>query len=264
MAFLELDTISLRYGTAKNRQLPPLTVRDVSLGVERGQFVAVVGPSGCGKSTLLKMIAGLLAPTMGAVRVNGVEVRRPLGNVGMAFQNPTLLPWRSTLHNVLLPLEVAQTVRNDYRKSPHEFKQRAMALLGQVGLADFANTHPYQLSGGMQQRASLVRALIHQPEILLLDEPFAALDAFTREELWAALQELWRNSGCTVVLVTHDLREAVYLADTVLVMGGRPGQIVHRRSVDLPRPRTLEGTYATAFIDIVHELRDWIGRVRQQ
>jgi NitT/TauT family transport system ATP-binding protein len=259
--FLQLQNISLRYN--KDRSAP-LTVRDINFSLHKGQFLAVVGPSGCGKSTLLKMIAGLLPPTLGQVLVAGQVVRVPLGNVGMAFQNATLLPWRNTLQNVLLPLEVAANQRQAYAHNPRPFVERAKQLLEQVGLADFLQKHPYELSGGMQQRVSLVRALIHQPEILLLDEPFAALDAFTREELWAALQTLWQNSGCTVVLVTHDLREAVYLADSVAVMGGRPGEVLHQRQVDLPRPRTLEASYRSDFVEIVHELRDWIGKVRDQ
>ncbi len=254
--FVELENVSLAYGGGT------VAVAECSLRVERGEFTALVGPSGCGKSSLLKVVSGLMPPSSGFAVVDGREVAGPRGRIGMAFQNATLLPWRSTLDNVLLPLEVAEHERRTFRARRAEHVERAMALLRTVGLEEFADHAPYQLSGGMQQRANLCRALIHGPDLLLLDEPFAALDAFTREELWGVLQDLWLKQRFTVILVTHDLREAVYLADTVHVVSKRPGRIVESRRVDRPRPRTLENTFEPAFVDIVHELRHAISVVR--
>ena len=181
----------------------------------------------------------------------------------MAFQAPTQLPWRTTLDNVLLPLEIVEPYRSQFRRQRDAFARRAKALLATVGLAGYEDKFPWQLSGGMQQRASICRALVHEPRMLLLDEPFGALDAFTREELWCVLRDLWQERRFTVILVTHDLREAVFLADTVYVMSQRPGRIVAQRSIGLPRPRELDVTYTEAFSSTVHELRERIGLVRK-
>jgi NitT/TauT family transport system ATP-binding protein len=180
----------------------------------------------------------------------------------MAFQAPTLLPWRTTLDNVLLPLEIVEPYRSDFRRKRGEYVERARALLASVGLAGNEDKYPWQLSGGMQQRASICRALVHDPKLLMLDEPFGALDAFTREELWQMTRDLHADKRFTVILVTHDLREAVFLADTVYCMSNRPGRIVARKEIDLPRPRDLEVTYSERFTELVHELREHIGRVR--
>jgi NitT/TauT family transport system ATP-binding protein len=231
-------------------------VEDVSLEIARGEFIAVVGPSGCGKSSLMKLISGLHPPASGSLTLDGKPIAGPLKSVGMAFQNSNLLPWRTALENVLLPLEIVEPYRRDF--SRQKYAAKANALLESVGLHGFADKHPWELSGGMQQRTSICRALIHEPEILLLDEPFGALDAFTREELWCALRDLQAARQVTVMLVTHDLREAVFLADTVYVMSSRPGRIVRRCEVELPRPRDLEVTYTQAFQDVVHELRSLI------
>ena len=233
-------------------------LEEVTLDIAHGEFIAVVGPSGCGKSSLMKLISGLHAPASGSLTFEGKPVTGPLKSVGMAFQNSNLLPWRTALENVLLPLEIVEPYRSNFDR--RKFSGKAKELLHSVGLADFTEKHPWELSGGMQQRASICRALIHEPEILLLDEPFAALDAFTREELWSALRDLQAARKVTVMLVTHDLREAVFLADTVYVMSSRPGRIVHRCEVPFPRPRDLELTYTPEFQDIVHELRSLIGR----
>ena len=174
----------------------------------------------------------------------GEPVTGPLKIVGMAFQNPTLLLWRSTLDNVLLPLEIVQPHRRRLRSQRAAYVAAAEELLALVGLSGYGGHHPWQLSGGMQQRASLCRALIHEPALLMLDEPFAALDAFTREELWCVLRDLWQRKRCTVILVTHDLREAVFLADTVHVMSARPGRIKVTRTIDLPRPRNPDDCYS--------------------
>jgi NitT/TauT family transport system ATP-binding protein len=233
-------------------------IEDVSLDVARGEFIAVVGPSGCGKSSLMKLISGLHAPLAGSLTVEGRPVSGPLKSVGMAFQNSNLLPWRSALDNVLLPLEIVEPYRRGFKRE--KYKGKAVDLLHSVGLHGFTDKFPWELSGGMQQRTSICRALIHEPEILMLDEPFGALDAFTREELWCALRDLQSQRRVTVMLVTHDLREAVFLADTVYVMSSRPGRIVQRREIDIPRPRDLEVTYTQHFQDIVHELRTLIGK----
>lgn len=258
--FVELDDVSLRYGEPDGT----LAITRVSLGIERGEFAAVVGPSGCGKSSLMKLVSGLLPPTAGQIRVAGQRVNGPLKIVGMAFQNPTLLPWRDTLSNTMLPLEIVQPHRSRLARHRDEYVAAAHKLLAAVGLAGFEKKQPWMLSGGMQQRASLCRALIHQPELLMLDEPFAALDAFTREELWAVLQDLWIERKFTCTLVTHDLREAVYLADVVFVMSARPGRIVATHRVAMPRPRTLDMTFAPSFIDIVHTIRNEIASARSQ
>ncbi|MDQ3396262.1 MAG: ABC transporter ATP-binding protein [Deinococcota bacterium] len=258
--FVSLDGVSMAY----DRQgQGTLALEGVDLSMKEGEFVAIVGPSGCGKTTLLKLVSGLAPALRGSVSVAGKPVKGPLRNVGMAFQNASLLPWRTTLANVLLPLEIAPAHKRSYRKNPRPYVAAARELLAAVGLAGFEDKHPWELSGGMQQRASLCRALIHEPEILLLDEPFAALDAFTREELWLALQTLWETRRCTVMLVTHELREAVFLATTVYVMSKRPGRIVSRTEVTLPRPRDLEDPYRGAFTDLVHDLRLQIARVQR-
>ena len=252
---VELDKVALAYGAGASA-IPALA--DATLSIEKGEFIAVVGPSGCGKSTLMKLVTGLLPPTAGAVRVHGQIVKKPIKGVGMAFQNPTLMPWRTTRDNILLPLEVVEPYKSRFRASRAEYAAKVDALLASVGLGGFGDRFPWQLSGGMQQRSNLCRALIHEPEILMLDEPFGALDAFTREELWGIMQALWLERRFTAVLVTHDLREAVYLADTVYVMSRRPGRIVQRRIIDLPRPRTLASTFEPGFVSIVQELRSRI------
>ena len=238
-------------------------VEDITLSTRDGEFIAIVGPSGCGKSTFMKLATGLKRPSKGTVSVGGQQVTGPLKIVGMAFQAPTLLPWRTTLDNVLLPLEIVEPYRSQFRARKAEFADRARELLRTVGLDGYEDKYPWQLSGGMQQRASICRALIHEPRMLLLDEPFGALDAFTREELWNVLRDLWTARRFNVILVTHDLREAVYLADTVYVMSKRPGRILAKREIDLPRPRDLEITYTERFTEYVHELRARIGEIRK-
>jgi NitT/TauT family transport system ATP-binding protein len=256
--FINLESVSLAY----DADADGLTLDRVSMGIGQGEFVAVVGPSGCGKSTLMKLVTGLLPTTSGEVTVDGKVVRRPIKGVGMAFQNATLLPWRTTLKNVMLPLEIVQPFKSERRRKRAEHAARAQAMLNAVGLGAFAAKFPWQLSGGMQQRASLCRALVHEPKLLMLDEPFAALDAFTREELWGVMQALWLQHGFSVILVTHDLREAVYLADRVFVMSKKPARIIFERKIDLPRPRTVEGSFEPHFIDLVHELRGKIIEAR--
>jgi NitT/TauT family transport system ATP-binding protein len=257
-AFVEVDQVDLAYDEVSGN-----AIEDVSLSMQEHEFIAMVGPSGCGKSTFMKLCSGLRRPNKGHVVVEGREVSGPLKIVGMAFQNATLLPWRTTLDNVLLPLEIVQPYRASFKQKKEEYAERAKALLRSVGLDGYEHRFPWELSGGMQQRVSICRALVHEPKLLLLDEPFAALDAFTREELWCILRDLWMLKRFTVVLVTHDLREATFLADTVYVMSKRPGRILAKRNIDIPRPRELEVTYSEKFAGIVLELREHIGRIRK-
>jgi NitT/TauT family transport system ATP-binding protein len=260
-SFVDLDRVWLRYGEEGEGTL---ALQDATLSVGAGEFVAVVGPSGCGKSTLMKVITGLWPPTAGSVTVAGKPVTGPLSITGMAFQNPTLLPWRTTLDNIMLPLEIVQPHAGRLRRDRSAYEAKARDLVALVGLTGFEKHFPWQLSGGMQQRASLCRALIHDPGLLMLDEPFAALDMFTREELWLAVQDLWLAKRPTVILVTHDLREAGLLADRVLVMSSRPGRIIAERTVELPRPRTLAMSYEPYLVELVHDLREHISTARMQ
>lgn len=257
---IKLEGAEVIYGRGKKatQALAP-----THLKVEKGEFVALVGPSGCGKSTILKLASNLLAPSSGHVHVGGREVGAKRVGVGMAFQNPTMLPWLSVRDNVMLPLKIVPPFRARYRQERKgEFRERAEALLEKVGLKGFGDKKPWQLSGGMLQRASLCRALIHDPELLLLDEPFGALDQFTREELWGILQNLWLESQPTVLLVTHDLREAAFLGTRICVMSPRPGQIIDDQRVTLPRPRTIPMTYEQEFVKLTQQLRELITHTR--
>jgi NitT/TauT family transport system ATP-binding protein len=256
-AFVEVDHVDLAYDDVTGN-----AIEDVTLSMQQHEFIAMVGPSGCGKSTFMKLCSGLRPPNKGGVMVDGREVAGPLKIVGMAFQNATLLPWRTALDNVLLPLEIVEPYRSSFKRERAKYAQKGIELLRSVGLEGYEHRFPWELSGGMQQRVSICRALVHEPKLLLLDEPFAALDAFTREELWCILRDLWTRHRFTVVLVTHDLREATFLADTVYVMSKRPGRILARRAIDLPRPRELEVIYSDHFAEIVRELREHIGRIR--
>jgi len=257
---VEMSGVSLAYGRGKEQTL---ALADATMDIAKGEFIAVVGPSGCGKSTLMKLVTGLLPATSGTVKVHGEVVKRPIKGVGMAFQNATLMPWRTTRDNILLPLEVVEPHKRRFRSNKAEYVERVEKLLASVGLGGFGDKYPWQLSGGMQQRSNLCRALVHEPEILMLDEPFGALDAFTREELWCVIRDLHAMRKITVVLVTHDLREAVFLADRVFVMSARPGRIIVERRIELPRPRDLDVTFTPEFQDIVHELRGHIVKARQ-
>ena len=259
---VSIDHVDMRYG-AQGTGEGTLAVRDLTLHVDEGEFVAVVGPSGCGKSTLMKLVTGLHVPQEGVIAVSGERVTKPISIVGMAFQNPTMMPWRTTLDNVLMPLEVVAEHRRSFRRRRAEHVKEAERLLAIVGLEGFGEKYPWQLSGGMQQRANLCRALIHRPRLLMLDEPFGALDAFTREELWQVIRDLHAEQGITIVLVTHDLREAVFLADRVFVMSARPGTITSVREVPFARPRNIDLMYEKPFADVVHDLRDEIAENRK-
>ncbi|MCZ8271313.1 MAG: ABC transporter ATP-binding protein [Beijerinckiaceae bacterium] len=253
---ISLEGAGIIYGRGANA-VEALTPTD--LDIEKGDFVALVGPSGCGKSTILKLVANLIRASSGYVFVGGREVGAERVGIGMAFQNPTMLPWLRIRDNIMLPLKIVEPFRSEFRaKRKTEFRDRAEALLEVVGLKGFGDKFPWQLSGGMLQRANLCRALIHDPALLLLDEPFGALDQFTREELWAILQQLWMDRKPTVILVTHDLREAAYLATRVCVMSARPGRIVADDVVPFARPRTLDMTFEPEFVALTQRLRGLI------
>jgi NitT/TauT family transport system ATP-binding protein len=259
-AFVELQQVTHTYGRGEKR-VHALDATD--LRIQKGDFIALVGPSGCGKSTILKLVTGLINASSGAVLVAGREVGAEPVRVGMAFQNPTLLPWLTLRDNVMLPLKIVAPFRQDYRsKRRNEFRDRIDALLTQVGLSGFAEKYPWQLSGGMLQRASLCRALVHEPQLLMLDEPFGALDQFTREELWAIMQDLWMTRRPTVLLVTHDLKEAAYLANRICVMQARPGRIIEESVVMFPRPRHIAMSYDPDFVTLTQRLRELIMTAR--
>jgi NitT/TauT family transport system ATP-binding protein len=224
----------------------------VSFEICAGDFVSIVGPSGCGKSTLLKIIAGLLPSTSGKTSVDGELVNGPLKDVGMVFQSPVLLKWRSVIGNVLLPVEFAGLDAASYR-------DRVRSLLTLVGLENFGEMYPHQLSGGMQQRVSLCRALITDPRLLLMDEPFGALDAMTRDELDIELLRIWQDRRKTVVFVTHSIQEAVFLSDHVVVLSARPGKLLEQISIALPRPRTMEMMSTTKFGEYTLKIRKLLG-----
>jgi NitT/TauT family transport system ATP-binding protein len=252
--FIALDRVGMTY---EARSGPVEALRDISFGVRRGEFVALVGPSGCGKSTLLRIVAGLRPATRGAVAVDGRPVTRPIAEVGMVFQAPVLLKWRSVLDNVLLPAELAGL-------EPRRYRDRARDLLRLVGLGDFEAKLPRELSGGMQQRASLCRALLLDPPLLLMDEPFGALDAMTRDEMNLELLRVWGEAGSgavgrdskTILFVTHSIPEAVFLADRVVVMSPRPGRVARICPVRLPRPRTVEARASADFGRLSLEIYD--------
>jgi NitT/TauT family transport system ATP-binding protein len=257
---IELEAVSVRFGQG---QSATIALDETTLDVRQGEFVCFVGPSGCGKSTILRLVSGLVRPTGGVVVVGGREVGVKALRIGMAFQNASMMPWLTVERNVMLPLKIVQPFRADYRrKRKGEFRDRVHALLAQVGLRDFADHFPWQLSGGMLQRANLCRALVHDPKLLLLDEPFGALDQFTREELWGTLQALWLDKRPTVLLVTHDLREASYLGSRICVMSPRPGRIIDDSPVPFSYPRTLAMTYEPEFVALGKRMRGLIDPVQ--
>ena len=253
---IELSDVSVTFGRGE-RAVPALSRTTLRIG--DGEFTALVGPSGCGKSTILRLVAGLVQPTTGVVILGGREVAAKALRIGMAFQNPTMLPWLTIEQNIMLPLKIVEPYRSQFRKLRRTtFRDKANALLEQVGLKGFARRFPWQLSGGMLQRANLCRALIHEPRMLLLDEPFGALDQFTREELWSILQELWMLHQPTVLLVTHDLREAGFLGSRICVMSARPGRLLDDRRVTFSRPRTVAMTFEPDFVALNQRLREFI------
>jgi len=248
---IEIRNLSKIYETESGDEI--IALEDVDLHIAENEFVTLVGQSGCGKSTLLKLIGALGSPTNGVLMRNGRIVTGPSNDVGFVFQDPVLLPWRTALDNILLPVEILGLNRAQYE---HE----ARRLLDLVGLAGFENKKSYELSGGMQQRVAICRALIHAPSILLMDEPFGALDALTREDLMLELLRIWEAQPKTVVFVTHSIVEAVLLADRVVVMSPRPGRIARIVPIELPRPRTIEMEFDPFFRHCASMIRDLIGR----
>lgn len=250
MNLIDIKGVTHAYRTPSG----PLPVLDnLELGVPEGTFAAVVGPSGCGKSTLTRLVAGLMVPDRGEVWLHGERVRSPRKTVGMAFQNPVLLEWRTILDNVILPLEIVAP-----RMPRAQRVARAEELLSLVGLSGFEGKKPSELSGGMRQRASLCRAIVHKPEVLIMDEPFGALDAFTREDLWQTMRDLRAKEPFTCVLITHDLRESVFLGDQVIVLSGRPARTQRVLPVNLPADRTIDILYTPEAVQMLHTLRDEI------
>jgi NitT/TauT family transport system ATP-binding protein len=252
-AFIDVEKVSKRYPTRSGAFVAALD--QVNLQIHADEFLTIVGPSGCGKSTLLKLLGGLLAPTEGTVRVRGRPLTGPSPDVGMVFQSPVLLPWRNVLDNVLFPIEILRQPRRQYQAE-------AERLIDLVGLKGFERSVPRELSGGMQQRVSICRALIHDPPLLLMDEPFGALDAMTREEMGMELLRVWSERRKTVVFVTHNIPEAILLADRVAVMTRRPGRIVDVVSIDLPRPRTIKMEFSPEFQKYAEAIRNSIAPLR--
>jgi NitT/TauT family transport system ATP-binding protein len=248
-AKIRIHKLHKTYATSSGRTV---ALQDVNLTIGRDEFIALVGPSGCGKSTLLRTMSALIRPSKGTVTIDGIPLTKPTNEIGMVFQDAVLLPWRSVLDNVLLPAEIMRLDRNTAR-------QRARDLINMVGLSGFEARYPGELSGGMQQRAAICRALIHNPTMLLMDEPFAALDALTREELGLELLEIWAAEKKTIVFVTHNISEAILLSDRVVAMSPRPGRISEIVRVELPRPRTLDMEFLPKFKSYSDRVRAVIG-----
>ncbi|HEV8469269.1 MAG TPA: ABC transporter ATP-binding protein [Candidatus Limnocylindria bacterium] len=247
---IEVRRLDKTYRLQTSQEVPALT--DISFHVDAGEFVSIVGPSGCGKSTLLRIIGGISHATGGEVQVDGSPVRGPRRDVGFVFQDPTLLPWRDVLQNAMIGIEILGLDRTEYRA-------RARELINLVGLVGFERAHPGELSGGMQQRAAIVRALLHDPKLLLLDEPFGALDAMTREAMGLELLRIWAANQTSVVFVTHSVLEALFLADRVIVFSARPGRVLDIVTVGLPRPRRLEMMVSPEIGALATHIRNLIG-----
>ena len=247
---IELSGVSKVFATASGEPVHALNY--TNLTISAGEFITVVGASGCGKTTLLRLVAGLERSSSGTIRINGAPQVGPSEQAGIVFQDATLLPWRTVMQNVLLPVQV---LKLDARK----YGERARALLETVGLKDFTNKYPHELSGGMRQRVAITRALVHDPAMLLMDEPFGALDAMTRDQMNLELLDIWGATRKTVVLITHSITESVFLADRVIVMSPRPGRVVEEIVIDLPRPRTLEMINKEEFGKYVRHIRGLLG-----
>ena len=249
-SFLVAEHLQMTFASA-NSHLEALAEAD--FGVGHNEFVCVIGPSGCGKSTLLRILGGLVRPTSGRVLLDGLPLTQPQRRIGFVFQHAGLMPWRSALGNVILPLQIQGLPRGEAAK-------RGRELLDLVGLAEFGQALPRDLSGGMRQRVALARALVYDPDVLLLDEPFGALDALTRERMNWELLRIWQARRKTVIMVTHDIREAIFLSDRVLTMSHRPGRIEHELVIPIPRPRSADDLYSTRFLDLTRKLRESLGQ----
>lgn len=249
---MHIDIRDVSYDYQTNQGLLPV-IKNLSISVKKGGFTAIVGPSGCGKSTITRLVSGLLKPSKGSIFISNEKVISPLSTVGMAFQNPVLLEWRNVINNIILPLEiVSKNLKYNFKRN------RALELLKLVGLEDFELNLPSELSGGMKQRVSLCRSLVHKPEVLILDEPFAALDAFTREDLWNVMLKLKSEQDFTCILITHDLREAVYLADQVIVLSGRPATLQYTVQSDFKKNKTISDLYSSKVTKLLSTLRQQI------
>jgi NitT/TauT family transport system ATP-binding protein len=244
---LDLVDVEKTYATLDGGNV--IALSRTNLKVKAGEFICIVGPSGCGKTTLLNLVSGLVRPSSGEIRFRGVPTEGPSAEIGIVFQKPVLLAWRSVIENVMLPIEVMDL------RPREQFHEKARELLATVGLAGFENRYPRELSGGMQQRAAIARTLVYDSSLLLMDEPFAALDAMTREELNLELLRIWKITGRTVLFVTHNIPEAVLLSDRIVVMTPRPGKIKEVVPVPLERPRTLELMGTARFGDIANRIR---------
>ena len=242
---IEIRDLTKTY-RSKTGEVPSL--KPITMDIRQGEFVAIVGPSGCGKSTLLKLVAGLLPATSGSIRIGGADVRQPIDDIGIVFQSPVLLPWRTVRDNILLQIQMRG-------RSSGAYEAAVSKLIKVAGLEGFETRYPWELSGGMQQRAAICRALVHDPSVLLMDEPFGALDAMTRERMNAELQRIWYETRKTVLLITHSIPEAVYLADRVVVMSSRPGSIEAIYDIDLPRPRELSIMGDASFVRYTQAIR---------
>ena len=243
---LSIRKLDLTYASSRG---PVQALLQLDFDVEPGAFVSVLGPSGCGKSTLLRLACGLLRPSGGSIALAGRPIEGPRPEVGIVFQQPTLLPWKNVLDNVLVPVRARGADIGVARL-------RALELLRMVKLEAFASHYPHELSGGMQQRVGIARALVHDPALLLMDEPFAALDAMTRENMMVELQRIWRGTGKSVLFITHSIPEAVFLSDRVVVMSAHPGRIARTVTIDLPRPRTADQRETLPFLALVREARE--------
>jgi NitT/TauT family transport system ATP-binding protein len=239
------DNLAVTYSSSRG---PVKALEGLSATLGQGEFLSVLGPSGCGKSTLLKVVAGLLKPSAGSVTLRGAPITGPRPDVGIVFQQPTLLPWQTALDNVLLPV---RTMGLDLQAG----RDKASELLRLVGLEKFSSHYPNELSGGMQQRVGIARGLVHDPALLLMDEPFAALDAMTREHMMMELQRIWMAAGKSVLFITHSIPEAVFLSDRIAVLSARPGRTIREVEIDLPRPRTLATMAEKRFAEHCNELR---------
>ncbi|MEP9379462.1 ABC transporter ATP-binding protein [Aquabacter sp. CN5-332] len=248
-AIVEFRRLSMEYTTRSGRSV--LALDDINADIGENEFVTILGPSGCGKSTLMKIVASVIKPSSGEVFFEGRPLTAPTARIGMVFQQPILMPWRNILENVLFPIEMMG-------KSTKAHEAEARDLLKLVGLAGFEKAMPYELSGGMQQRAAICRALIYDPKLLLMDEPFAALDAMTREELGIELLRIWSERKKTVMFVTHSIQEGILLADRVIVMTARPGRIATSIKIDLPRPRTMNMVSTHEYGRYAEEIRSLI------
>lgn len=253
---IEVRNLTKVYGG--DTEEPVKAIEDVGFEVRDGEFLSIIGPSGCGKSTLLRLVSGLIEPTTGEIRIDGTSIDSPISDIGFMFQSPVLLDWRTVFGNVLLPYEALRS-SNNIKDDDEYYRERAHSLIELVNLDDFEDSYPNQLSGGMKQRVAIARTLLPDPSILLMDEPFAALDELTRYDMNKELLDIYRETEKTILFVTHNIQEAVYLSDSVMVLSDRPGRIKDIVQIDIDRPRPLDVRNHEIFLDHVSELRQLLG-----